>query len=71
MNVQQLILEAIIVGSVVVGIGVVLERLLKRMKYYNFHLFLFLIGIIAHFGFEYIGLNKFYCKHGYACKKKN
>ena len=38
-------------------------------KYYVMELSLFLTGVIAHLVFEYTGLNKWYCKKGYACTR--
>ena len=36
-------------------------------KYYSMEITLFLAGVIAHFGLELIGVNKWYCQNGIAC----
>ena len=52
-----LIIEAITVGVVMMFLGPFIPS--------NF-----LLGVIVHLLFEYIGANKWYCKNGNACKEK-
>ena len=71
MNYSQLLLiEATIVGVVVMFLGTLLTFISvyskgKSTKFiWNFGMFfiLFLTGALAHILFEYIGFNKYYCK---------
>ena len=39
-------------------------------KYYAMEISLFFTGFLSHLLFEGVGLNKWYCKKGYACKKR-
>ena len=67
---QLLLIEATIVGVVVMFLGTLLTFISvyskgKSTKFiWNFGMFfiLFLTGALAHILFEYIGFNKYYCK---------
>jgi len=74
--------EAIFVGIVLVIIGNMVGFLVGKSlsvslpsvckswnKNYVMEISLFLTGFIAHYFFEYAGLNKYYCLHGVACKR--
>ena len=64
---MNLLIEAVVVGLVVVLLGNGIYRLpSKNVK--NLHYLLFLTGFAAHFIFEWIGANKWYCIHGTACR---
>ena len=39
-------------------------------KFYQMGILLFLTGVFAHLICELIGINKWYCKKGYACNRK-
>lgn len=78
----MIIIETIIVGilTVVFGslIGYIIGYLFKTdlpkvcknwNKFYVMELSLFLTGMLIHIFCEYVGINKWYCKNGYACKK--
>jgi hypothetical protein len=72
---KKLIGEALVVGVVTVVIGFVVDKVLKMYDNVNisqslgkeFFIRLFFIGLLAHFSFEFLGLNKWYCTHGNAC----
>lgn len=68
----DLIKEALIVGIVLSIIGIILlfifDKIFKNRNYYIMFLTFFLSGIIFHFICEISGLNKWYCKNGFACK---
>ena len=78
---QTLLIEAVIVGVLVVVIGTVvgffvgraasvdLPTVCKRWnKNHVMEISLFLTGVITHILCEVSGLNKWYCKNGRACK---
>lgn len=79
---KTLLQEAIVVGVCIVIIGSIVSYSIKLLspnklpdvckdwnKFYIMEICLFLTGFIAHFIFEYVGANKWYCKNGNACKK--
>lgn len=81
---MQLIFEALIVGilTVIIGTGVffILESAVKKdtpstskdpNEKYIKGISLFLTGVIIHLTCELVGANKWYCKNGYACSKKD
>ena len=78
----QLFIEAIIVGIVLVLISYIVVFLISKFysqnlpkickkwnKNYVMEISLFLIGVITHLFFEFTGLNKWYCRKGFACKR--
>ena len=76
---KQLLIEALVVGIATVVIGTLVSLMYSAIvpkiegkkwnKYFAMETVLFLTGVMAHFLFEMIGANKWYCKNGYACKK--
>ena len=79
---QQLLIEAIVVGILTVVVGTIVGFVLgssfstnlpKICKSWNknhiMELSLFLTGFFIHLLCEFSGVNKWYCKNGYACKK--
>ena len=77
----RLLMEAIVVGIVIVVIGSIVGFLItpifkvdlpKICDRFNEHhvmeICLFLTGFTAHLFFEVVGANKWYCKNGVACK---
>lgn len=68
---QQLIIEAVVVGIVfaAIGLGVTLAMYKKHHIDNKLQTALpfFITGILGHFLFEYFGANKWYCTHGHAC----
>jgi len=80
---MQLLIEAIIVGIAVVLFGTVVSWLLKGTfavdlppvckdwnKNYVMEIALFLTGVVTHLFFEFTDVNRWYCKHGNACRKR-
>ena len=76
----QIIIEAIVVGIITVIIGNVSGLLVASMlkvnlpeickdwnKYYTMEITLFLTGFLIHILCELTGINKWYCKNGFAC----
>lgn len=79
---MRFIVEALIVGIVVVIVGsatgyivgkfndVDLPKVCKKWnKNHVMEISLFITGVLSHFIFEILGLNRWYCKHGGACLK--
>ena len=79
---MKLLLEAVVVGiaTVVVGsvVGFILGKLMgqdlpaeckKWNKNHIMELSLFITGFLIHVLCELVGVNKWYCKNGAACKK--
>ncbi len=77
----QLWIEAITVGLGLVIVGTIVSWVMSKIsntelppvckdwnKNYIMEISLFLTGVIAHFAFEFSGINRWYCKNGYACK---
>jgi len=74
------LVEAVVVGVVLVLIGLIIANILKMFdnntpdncKNWNDNFImektLFLIGFFTHVFFEITGGNKWYCKYGNACK---
>ena len=55
--------EAFVVGLVMMIIFMIIHKYDK-----NTTRSAFLTGVLGHLMFEYAGANKWYCKHGAACK---
>lgn len=72
------LVEALVVGLVAGIVGLIISTLFMlpskdfSLKKYHFWpqvaLSFFVTGFILHVGFELAGANKWYCKHGNACK---
>ena len=60
---MRLYQEAIVVGIVCVVIGTLVGRALPRATGTS----LFLTGVVAHYAFEAVGANRWYCQNGVAC----
>ena len=60
------LIEALVVGIFVT----VLHNLLAKFYKGDPKILLFMVGFIAHFLFEIMGANRWYCKHGSACKRQ-
>ena len=58
---MQLIIEAVVVGIVCV----ICSKLLDLSKPLN----VFIMGVLIHLLFEFVGANAYYCKNGAACRK--
>lgn len=72
---MQFIIELLIVGIMTMIIGTLISYFLmpskerNEFKHWNSILFtMFLTGFIVHLSCEIFGVNKYYCKYGYACK---
>jgi hypothetical protein len=57
---QKLLVEAVSVGLSLAAV----VWLIRRKDF----LFMFLVGFGIHLGFELVGLNKWYCRNGVACR---
>jgi len=77
----NLLIEALYVGILVViignlvgvlvsyFIGIDLPKVCKDWnKYYTMEISLFLTGVLLHLLCEYLGINKWYCNNGVACR---
>jgi hypothetical protein len=74
----QVFVEAGLVGIMTMLVGLLVTLVLSLLpkpkiesqwnKYYIMEIALFLTGVTIHLGCEFSGLNKYYCKHGAACK---
>lgn len=82
MAIGKLLVEALVVGLLVLVVGIVvsfgvgalfsvdLPAVCKKWnKNYRMELCLFLTGFIIHLVCELSGINKWYCKNGNACSK--
>ena len=80
---KSLFVEASLVGVLVLIVGSVVGFVVGRFasvdlpavckkwnKYHAMEISLFLTGFFVHIICEYVGLNRWYCKNGRACKKK-
>jgi hypothetical protein len=72
---MNILIEALFVGILLAVVGGVIHLLalqfhgkhdLNSIPMYLVHLFV--AGVIVHLLCEVIGLNKYYCAHGNACK---
>ena len=69
---QKLLIEAVSVGVIVVVIGMLINCCMEKVKIERTKkhvLALFISGVVTHIICEAVGLNKWYCKNGNACKK--
>lgn len=75
---SSFLVEALVVGLVAGVVGLIVSTLFmlpsKDFSWKKYHfwpqvaLSFFVTGFILHVGFELAGANKWYCKHGNACK---
>jgi len=78
----DLIVEAVVVGvmTVIFGniIGILIGPLFKVYlpkvcstwnKFYTMEISLFFTGVFIHLFCEFSGINKWYCKNGFACMR--
>tara|TARA_Y100000748_G_C15215258_1_gene379008 strand:+ start:142 stop:402 length:261 start_codon:yes stop_codon:yes gene_type:complete len=78
---MNLLVEAFFVGIAIVIMGTLVSGIFAYCmksdlppvckdwnKNYIMEMSLFFTGFISHLLFEFIGLNKWYCKNGVACK---
>lgn len=79
---MNLLIEAIAVGIILVIVsslvGIVVGKFMsvelhemckKWNKNHIMEITLFISGVLVHLLCEYLGINKWYCKNGVACKK--
>ena len=70
-SIFKLTLEAIVVGVIITFIGIIVTHFISDGKYPRFptrqakkmYLALFLTGVLGHFVFEFMGINRWYCKN--------
>ena len=78
----QLWVEAVFVGLLLVVVGTVVSWVVSKTmgtdlppvckdwnKNYIMEICLFLTGIFVHLLCEVTGMNRWYCKNGYACRR--
>jgi len=66
---MELLIEALVVGIVMVVVGAMVKKFNFQWKSYDVEITLFLTGVFAHLLFEFTGFNKWYCTNGFACKR--
>ena len=69
----QFLIEAITVGILTCVVGMFLLFVTRKNYQYKMTeniMILFTTGVIIHVGCELFGVNKWYCRHGYACRQK-
>jgi hypothetical protein len=76
----RLFIEIFIIGIVLAIIGSVVGKFISFFsadlplvcknwnQFYIMEITLFLIGVITHLTFEFSGVNRWYCRNGYACR---
>jgi hypothetical protein len=78
----DLIVEAVVVGVMTIIFGNIAGFLIGPLfkvdlpkvcstwnKFYTMEITLFVTGVLIHFFCEYTGINKWYCKNGFACMR--
>jgi hypothetical protein len=75
---KELLMESTFVGVVLVIVATVVSKMFTEQKlppklrdWNKHHVMeksLFISGFLIHILFEFGGINKWYCKHGRACK---
>ena len=65
---MQLLIEAIVVGIITLVIKTLIDKIMS--KYIPNFALIILTGFIIHILCEFSGINKWYCKNGYACLNK-
>lgn len=72
LKIENLFIEALIIGISTIVLGLIvkyfIELLFKPHYLLTFVLILFLTGFLIHIICQITGINKWYCKNGYACK---
>ena len=79
---MRLIVEALLVGVIIVIVGTLISYCVGKTfsvklppvcknwnKNYVMEISLFFTGFFAHLILEMSGVNKWYCKNGFACQK--
>ncbi len=79
---MKLLLEAVVVGIATIIIGTIVGYVFGKLfsnnlpdickswnKNHIMEICLFFTGFILHILCEYIGINRWYCKNGNACRK--
>ena len=79
----RLLVEAFVVGLLTVavgslvgyGIGKAVDSDLPEVcrdwnKFYVMEISLFLTGVVIHLLCEAVGINRWYCKNGFACRRR-
>lgn len=79
----RLFVEAFVVGLLTVAVGSLVGYALSKAvdsdlpevckewnKFYVMEISLFLTGVAIHLLCEITGINKWYCKNGFACRKR-
>ena len=79
---MQLFIEAFTVGIVLIIIAYLVTFIISKLyssnlpkickkwnKNHIMEISLFFIGFLTHLFFEFTGLNKWYCRKGFACKR--
>lgn len=79
-SITNLFVEALVVGVITAVAGFIISTLFMltseefSWKKYHFWpqvlLSYFITGMVLHLGFEFFGANKWYCRHGTACKQE-
>jgi hypothetical protein len=77
---KQIIMEVFGVGIITLVIGTIISKIFQLLfkvdvpimckewnKYHIMEISLFMTGVFVHIICEVFGINKWYCKNGYAC----
>lgn len=78
----ELFIEAVVVGIMTIVFGNIAGFLIGPLfkvnlpqvcstwnKFYTMEITLFVTGVLIHLFCEYTGINKWYCKNGFACMR--